>query len=175
MTGDGGGAEGERSTERPAPRSSPDRASAKTTRPARPHASAGRVGSLLVALLAVSSVIAGCAAPAARKPAPQLAAPDAPTRPPPDGPRMHIVDLEEYATEAAGWVVVMGTLENGGRSTTEELRITVNGLGQGDRVVTSSPAIARSQHVAPRGRTTFAAVFAKDVSVEAYHVKVLAW
>jgi hypothetical protein len=141
----------------------------------RSHVPSWRAASLLVASLALALFGAGCAATATPFPVKQVAAPPAASQPPADGPRMRIVDLEEYASEAPGWVVVVGTLENGGRSTTEELRITVNALGSGDRVVTSSPAIARSQHVAPHGRTSFAAVFAQLAEVEAYHVKVLAW
>lgn len=88
---------------------------------------------------------------------------------------MRILDLEEYGSEAPDWVVVVGTVENGGRRATEEIRITVNALGAGDRVVASSPAVARSQRVVPRGRTDFAATFERRPDVEAYHVKVLAW
>lgn len=149
-----------------------------TTRPrhrARRSRARGRVAAHVAGILALALVGAGCAATATPFPVKQVAAPAAPTEPPENGPRMRIVDLEEYATEAPGWVVVVGTIENGGRSTTEELRITVNALGAGDRIVTSSPAIARSQTVRPRGSTTFAAVFAKLAEVEAYHVKVLAW
>jgi hypothetical protein len=177
MTGDGGGPEGKRSSERYASPTLSCEASARArnARSAGLRRSVRSAGSLRVAALGLSVVIAGCAASATQWPVKPAAAPETATRPPADGPRMRIVDLEEYASEAPGWVVVVGTLENGGRSTTEELRITVNALGPGDRVVTSSPAIARSQHVAPHGRTSFAAVFAQLAEVEAYHVKVLAW
>jgi hypothetical protein len=129
---------------------------------------------LLVAAV-LSSALAGCAASTTPFPVKQVAEPPAPTSPPADGPRMRILDLEEYPTDSPGWVVVVGTVENGGLRPTEEIRITVSALGAGDRVVTSSPATARSQEVAPRGRTSFAAVFAQRPEVEAYHVKVLAW
>jgi hypothetical protein len=123
---------------------------------------------------ALALALAGCAAPAAKWPRPAAAVAAAP-RPDPEGPRMRILELEEYASDAPDWVVVVGTVANDGRRTTEEIRITVKALGAADRVVATSPAVARRQRVAPRGRTDFAAAFERRPDVEAYHVKVLAW
>lgn len=88
---------------------------------------------------------------------------------------MKILDLREYATELPGWVIVVGWVANGGDRASEELRITVNALGPGDRIVSSTPAVVRSQAVPPGRRTDFAAAFERRTDVEAYHVKALAW
>lgn len=88
---------------------------------------------------------------------------------------MKILDLREYATELPGWVIVVGSIANGGDRTSQELRITVNALGAGDRIVSSASALAQSQAVPPGRRTEFAAAFERRPEVEAYHVKVLAW
>jgi hypothetical protein len=104
-----------------------------------------------------------------------LAPPPEASQRPEHGPRMRILDLREYGTELPSWVIVVGSVANGGDRTTEELRITVNALGPEDRVVSSTAAVARSQLVPPGRRTEFAAAFERRPDVEAYHVKVLAW